>query len=201
MAKSILELKSELFGIFQTLAMLDQTYRKGQIPANFYQTKYLALASELDELIICFEEKQIDFRNVLREMPIEGDHEKILNMIKKLKVSQVDRINDQIYSNPLQLAQAISTITSKFITIMDYFQVMEQIDTEFLKGLIHEILILIEPIELLKPIFIDIVNIERDLITQNQNNTVENRIKQILEDRFYRTYQTFMILIQEEKHQ
>ncbi len=199
MPKSILELKADLFGIFQTFAMLDKTYRNGGVPASFYQNKYLSLASELDQLILYFEEKNMDYKEILKELPLDSNPFEILDTIKKIKISDLDRREDKLHTRPLQFAQQTSQITSKFITILDYFQVMETIDIEFLRGLIHELLLLIEPIDLINPIFAEIVSIERELLHFLQTQSLNLQSKKYFEDRFYRTYQSFLAMIQEEK--
>ena len=199
MPKSILELKSELFGLFQTFSMLEKTYRAGGVPTSFYQTKYIALASELDDLILHFEEKNIDFKEILKELPLDANPFEILDIIKKIRISEYNRKQDQLQTRPLHFAQISSQITSKFITILDYFQVMETIEIEFLRNLIHELLMLIEPIELLKQIFGHIVNLEREILHHIQSNEMRDPTKKYFEDRFYEIYQIFLGTINEEK--
>ncbi len=199
MPKSILELKADLFGIFQTFAMLDKTYRTGGVPASFYQSKYLALASELEQLILFFEEKNIDYREILKELPLDSNPFEILDTIKKIKISELNRVEDRLQTRPFQFAQQTSQITSKFITILDYFQVMETIDIEFLRGLIHELLMLMEPLDLLKQLFAEVVNIEREILQLSQTQRITSQSKKYFEDRFYHTYQSFLAMIKEEK--
>ncbi len=172
MPKSKLELKAEVFSLFQTISMLNAQYRQGNLQDQFYVRKMNTYIQDLNRVKRQLRDAAINYERLVADLDLDQNYTEILKSIHEFQLmQQKQRESPTLDYQPLALANQIQTITSHFITLSDYLYLVEVFELELLFDLIRQLLVALHHYDFFSDIFNEVVAWERkiqELITHNQ---------------------------------
>jgi len=199
--KSLLEIQAEIYSILQTSGFLQSRYNSGRLGAEFYFRRMKSLHDEIVQFQSTLSKKGKNLVELTQNMPLSQDSAFLIRELSSISDASYDKFCQAWSIDPFQLANVVSMITSKFITLLDYIQLTETLDIHFLTELIQEVSQALLQMKSFQHFAVQISQIfqswqfdEQHInssLKSNYTNPTHSDLKKVLGDRIYSLFTAF----------
>ncbi|WP_371806171.1 hypothetical protein [Candidatus Lokiarchaeum ossiferum] len=197
--RTVVDIKADLYSIFQTAAFLKDRFESGMVDALFY---YRRLKHSHSELVGLQNELSLWNRSLLEiidDFKIDQNFTSILSVISSIQDFKFNEIAQTWQLDPYLLASVATECTSNFITIIDYLHLIEAFEEEFFQQLMGDLEKSLSQINTFQPFLIQIAQLNQNLphylqqsgLYQATDPTHIKSILQKIEQSIYTLFQEF----------
>ena len=161
--RSVVDIKADLYSIFQTAAFLKERFESGMVDALFYYRRLKHSHSELVALQNELSQWNRSLLQIVDDFKIDQNFTSILSVISSIQDFQFNEIAQTWQLDPYLLASVATECTSNFITIIDYLHLIEAFEEEFLQQLIGDLERSLSQINTFQPFLMQIVQLKQNL--------------------------------------
>lgn len=130
-----LDQKAELYSILRTATTLKRQFDSGMLESALYYRNMQRFHQTLSQIDQTVRNQDGNLHELLQQFPIGSNLQPMLVFIKAISDFQYDMIAQKWHIDPFRLAQCATEATSHFITILDYFHLIDYIDLDFIQQL------------------------------------------------------------------
>ena len=197
--RAILDIKADLFSIFQTAAFLKERFETGMVDSLFY---YRRLKNSHSELVNLQNELSLWNRtllDIIDDFKVDQNFISILSVISSIQDFQFNQVAQTWQLDPYLLASVATECTSNFITLLDYLHLVESFEEEFFSQLLADLEKGLATLNTFQPFLLQISHLIQNLpqylqqsgFYQNTDINHQKPILQEIEQSFYTLFQEF----------
>ncbi len=197
--RPILDIKADLFSIFQTATFLKKRFESGLVDSLFYYRRLKHSHSELVKLQNDLSLWDRTLLEILDDFKVDQNFTSILSVISSIQDFQFNQIAQTWQLDPYLLASVATECTSNFITLIDYLHLIEAFEEEFFMQLLTDLEKSLSGIHTFQPFLLQISQLKQDIpqfIQQSglhhaSDPTQSKPILQEIEQSIYTLFQEF----------
>ena len=198
-SRSNIDRKAELFSFLQTASFLKARYDAGRIAADFYFRNLRYFHQQLTRLQTELIPYNLTLLHLVDKIDLSPEVKSVVALLSSVNDYQYNTVAKQWQLDPYQLAAGATTITSHFITLLDYLRLVENFDYDFLMELILELHESMTVLHAFAPFVARMTQFEQDLPRYLHNNSLNDQstpdeVKatyKVIEDLVFTLFQEF----------
>lgn len=198
-SRSHIDRKADLFSYLQTASFLKARYAAGRIAADFYFRNLRFFHQQLTQLQTELTPYNLTLLHLVDKIALPPEVKSAVALLSSVNDYQYNAVAQQWQLDPYQLAAGATTITSHFITLLDYLRLVENFDYDFLMELIIELRESMKTLNVFEPFVNRMAQFEQDLPQYFHTNHLDDRsspeqvknVYKAIEDLVYTLFQEF----------
>lgn len=193
------DLESEIFAIIKTVENLYEKYQLGSIKEDFFQKSIRKALKGLLEFNALLHEKNMILSQLLKEINLVQEYDKVLNIINKAMIVNVSYENYQpFYRNQQEvkrrffnLPKLTLEITSTFITMIDALKLGVDRDMKFILKLFSKLMIELDKFPGLTALKYKLNKMHENLILNQRELKINQKYREDVAEELYSLYKEF----------